>query len=76
MWNFFKPRAAGVFGVTVYIIWKKNFMWGRLWGRGMFGTKRGGISDTCRMIWFTKVYTGSRRMKTISFDESQKIGMT
>ena len=56
MWNFFKPRAAGVFGVTVYIIWKKNFMWGRLWGRGMFGTKRGGISDTCRMIWFTKVY--------------------
>jgi len=31
-------------------------MWGRLWGRGMFGTKRGGISDTCRMIWFTKVY--------------------
>ena len=41
MWNFFKPRAAGVFGVTVYIIWKKNFMWGRLWGGGMFGTKRG-----------------------------------
>ena len=23
MWNFFKPRVAGVFGVTVYIIWKK-----------------------------------------------------
>ena len=23
MWNFFKSRAAGVLGVTVYIIWKK-----------------------------------------------------
>ena len=34
MWNFFKPRATNVFGVTVYIIWKKNFNVGKAVGQG------------------------------------------
>ena len=39
MWNFFKSRAAGVFGVTVYIIWKKIHVWktvgqGDVWDEG------------------------------------------
>lgn len=37
MWNFFKPRAAGVFGVTVYIIWnylEKKFYVGKAVGQG------------------------------------------
>ena len=56
MWNFFKPRAAGVFGVTVYIIWKKILCGEGCRAGGCLGRKGGGISDTCRMIWFTKVY--------------------
>ena len=56
MWNFFKSRAAGVFGVTVYIIWKKISCMEDGRAGGCLGRRERGISDTCRMIWFTKVY--------------------
>ena len=56
MWNFFKSRAAGVLGVTVYIIWKKISCMEDGRAGGCLGRRGGGISDTCRMIWFTKVY--------------------